>query len=204
MASLENASITSTSKFCVGSRSSDSRASPSGTSIVASLSFRNVKSRRATVEHVGIDLVEAEDVALRTIGRERAGAESDHADLERRRARVQRLEQAPDARRLRVIGGRLPLPVRRQVLRPVQDRAVDQRPAQVRLVLARASSRAARRRNCAWRRSCPRRTRAPTTRCSRRSRAPPRPRARRTRCARRAPARAGAAPARTSPPASSK
>ena len=51
---------------------------------VAVLQVREVAC--AMRDHRGIDVVEAVDVALRAVGRERAGAEADHADLERRQA----------------------------------------------------------------------------------------------------------------------
>src|SRR5262245_36325117 len=47
-------------------------------------------------QNVGIDLVEAEHVVLRTPGGKGARTEADDADLERRDARMQRFEQSAD------------------------------------------------------------------------------------------------------------
>ena len=83
-----------------------------------------------------VDVVEAIDIALGAVGRERSGAEADHADLERLRGGMQHVEQEPDARAVGVVGGRPPAKFRLHVLRPVQDRAVDQRPAMIGTVAA--------------------------------------------------------------------
>ena len=145
------------------------------------------------VEDGRIDFVEAIDIALGSVDGQRAGAEADHADLERRRRGMQRFEQASDARRARVVGRRELAQVVFQVLRAVQDRAVDQRPAMVGVVPSELLHAQHAVEVPGGRRSCRRRTRGWPRRRSRPSSGRPPRRARRTRDAPAAPARAAAA-----------
>jgi len=87
-------------------------------------------------DHRRIDVVEAVHVVLRAPGGDRAGAEADHADLERLEPRVQRFDRAPDARGGRVVARRPPAQHRVGVLGAVHDRAVDQAAAAVVLAAA--------------------------------------------------------------------
>src|SRR5581483_9183437 len=74
--------------------------------------------------HSGIDVVEPVHVALRTPHGQRARTEADHTDAQRLETRMNRFEQTSDARGRGVIGRGLAAQLRREVLRPVQDRAV--------------------------------------------------------------------------------
>src|SRR6266568_2798157 len=82
-------------------------------------------------DHRGVDVVEAVDVTLGAVGRDRSGAEPDDADLQRPKRRVHRLQYAPDAGSLRVVARRTPLERGSWILRAVQDGAVDERPVVV-------------------------------------------------------------------------
>src|SRR5207247_5545093 len=75
-----------------------------------------------------IDVVEPIDVALAAVDRERAGSESDHPDLQRRNARMQRLQRPPDPGRRRVVRGRPMRELGQKILRSMEDRSVNQRP----------------------------------------------------------------------------
>ena len=69
---------------------------------------REVLAVAGQVDHGGVDLEESEVVARLAVGRERAGAEPDHADLDRDVGFAQ-LERDLDARVQTVVGGRLVL-----------------------------------------------------------------------------------------------